>query len=531
MDDARKIPLVIGVTGHLDLREEELETLRSAVKRELEKLREKYPHTPAVMLCALARGADLLCADAGEEAGIPLRAVLPMEREEYEKDFGEADLARFRHHLDRAEKVYTAADAKEAAENAGRDGGYRRAGIHTAEHSHILLALWDGKEGGPNGTAAAVNAVLRSGWQPRHGTASRCAENAVVIHIQTSRKGAAAEGAGTVRTLGNAEAMAEILSRTDEFNALAEQTDAGGERLLPEDAGAEPELRKLETLYRTADRLSMRFAGVYRRVLIGLAASGTLLTLAFLLYDERDMIPMILLCGAMLVTAFLLAGRAKRTACHRRYIEYRALAEALRVQMYLRYAGSGIEAQRLMSWTQRMETAWILCAVCAANAERAPEKKREIRECWPEAQEAYHRKAGRNTGRQNGRNDRLVKILLRCSVAAYLATLAIELLGCGLIFRPVIEVRDPGRLRTLMKIVLGALSAGTLFLSGYYGKMDLGRKMSDHVKMEAFYRSMSEQLAEQGQTENLLEALAREELAENGNWCSYQRDNAPELNL
>ena len=29
----------------------------------------------------------------------------------------------------------------------------------------------------------------------------------------------------------------------------------------------------------------------------------------------------------------------------------------------------------------------------------------------------------------------------------------------------------------------------------------------------------------------VLEALAREELAENGNWCSFQRDNAPELNL
>ena len=182
-----KIPLVIGITGHLELREKDRDMLREMVKRELEKLRGRCPYTPVVMLCALARGADLLCADAGEEAGIPLRAVLPVEREEYEKDFGEADLARFRHHLDRAEKVYTAADAKEAAENAGRDGGYRRAGIHTAEHSHILLALWDGKEGGPNGTAAVVNAVLRSGWQPRHGTASRCAENAVVIHIQTSR--------------------------------------------------------------------------------------------------------------------------------------------------------------------------------------------------------------------------------------------------------------------------------------------------------------------------------------------------------
>ena len=34
-----------------------------------------------------------------------------------------------------------------------------------------------------------------------------------------------------------------------------------------------------------------------------------------------------------------------------------------------------------------------------------------------------------------------------------------------------------------------------------------------------------------GQTEEVLTVLAREELAENGNWCSYQRDNQPDISL
>ena len=38
-------------------------------------------------------------------------------------------------------------------------------------------------------------------------------------------------------------------------------------------------------------------------------------------------------------------------------------------------------------------------------------------------------------------------------------------------------------------------------------------------------------IQEEGQTDALLTALAREELIENGNWCSYQRDNAPEISL
>ena len=49
--------------------------------------------------------------------------------------------------------------------------------------------------------------------------------------------------------------------------------------------------------------------------------------------------------------------------------------------------------------------------------------------------------------------------------------------------------------------------------------------------MEAFFRTIDRQMEQWGQTEELLETLAREELTENGNWCSYQRDNAPELNL
>ena len=53
----------------------------------------------------------------------------------------------------------------------------------------------------------------------------------------------------------------------------------------------------------------------------------------------------------------------------------------------------------------------------------------------------------------------------------------------------------------------------------------------EYVKTSDVYRRMEEELERRGQAEELLETIAREELAENGNWCSYQRDNAPELSL
>lgn len=526
-----KIPLIIGVTGHLNPREEDGDLLRETVKREIMKLRERCPHTPAAMLCALARGADLLCAETAEELGISLRAVLPLEQAEYEKDFSPEDLARLHHQLERAETVFTAPAAEEEPAEENRDFRYRQASIYVAEHSHILLALWDGEKGSNAGTGAAVEAALKGAWQPRRGMACRNAENSAVLHIKTPRENSGESGAGTAILLGNREVFGEILTKTEEFNRLAEEVQEGREQLLPEDGSADVGQEKLEALYDTADSLSLRFAQRYRRTLRILAVLGTVIMFTFLLYDEAELHSLILLCGAALFGAILVTGQSQRYAGHRRYIEYRALAEALRVQMYLRYAGSRIETQRIMTWTQRQETPWILCALCAVNAEKPPEQIRDIRKCWVEEQRQYHAKAGKRTAGQCGRNDRMLRIAVICAAVLYFGGVVFELLCGGLIFSPVIRVADTGIWRTMLKILLGTVSAGTLFLASYYGKMSLERKRTDHVKMEAFYAAAGMQLDRLGQTEELLETLAREELTENGNWCSYQRDNTPELNL
>ena len=64
MDTEKTIPIIIGVTGHRAIREQDRPALAAAVKAELETLRGLCPHSPLVMLSSLAEGADLLCADA-----------------------------------------------------------------------------------------------------------------------------------------------------------------------------------------------------------------------------------------------------------------------------------------------------------------------------------------------------------------------------------------------------------------------------------------------------------------------------------
>ena len=54
------LPLVIGITGHRDLREEDRRGLEEGIRRIFAELRDRYPHTPLILLSSLAEGADRL---------------------------------------------------------------------------------------------------------------------------------------------------------------------------------------------------------------------------------------------------------------------------------------------------------------------------------------------------------------------------------------------------------------------------------------------------------------------------------------
>src|ERR1700678_4825386 len=89
--DALRVPapLVIGVTGHRDLRPGDLDDLTKRVQHIFRNLRETYPSTPFILLSALAEGADRLVARVALEPHNRTRLVvpLPMPQPLYETDF------------------------------------------------------------------------------------------------------------------------------------------------------------------------------------------------------------------------------------------------------------------------------------------------------------------------------------------------------------------------------------------------------------------------------------------------------------
>ena len=227
LNDERKIPLVVGVTGHRDLVTEDLPALKAAVTNELRLLRDRCPDTPALLLSSLAEGADQLCARTALEEGWIISAVLPLPLEEYEKDFRGESLKELRFLLSEFRDVFVVLErGKRPAEQSDigmtyRDRRYLEAGMYVADHCHALLALWDGSAGAPDGcgTAEVAEYMLH--------------QKESVLQIVTRRAGSTAKGqtsetgsdtaattdaeAASCRTIrhGNTDILDDILRRTD----------------------------------------------------------------------------------------------------------------------------------------------------------------------------------------------------------------------------------------------------------------------------------------------------------------------------
>lgn len=505
------IPIVIGVTGHRDIEPAAVPAIRKSVRRQLELIKKEYPHSPLVMLNSLAAGADMLCAGEALDLGIELVCPLPVYSDEYEKDFSKEELAQYRHLVKNAKRCYTAPHTE--PEQPGRNYLYRQAGIYVSTRCHILMALWDGGDAVPGGcgTAEAVSFALNGDYGTRNGEVPCRPSNTEIIHINTPRTGCDISDAGKAEFIGNTEQAGRILERTEEFNSLCSRTDST-------DFSA-------AALYEDADRLSLAFAGKYNRTLAVTALLGTLISFFFLVYDEIELHLMLLGCGILLAAGILLIRKAAKSRCHEKYVEYRALAEAARVQNNLDRAGSGIRAADLFGWTQCCEMPWIVSALGSLDAFPRTSGNESADGFWIKDQRDYHRAAGTKTAKQLDISKKALSVIYRIDIAVYLAALVYEIL-CFSRILPDIEL-----LRTLTKIIIGTLSAGTLFISAYFGRQSTERVTSDHRREELFYSFMLEKYRQNGQTEELLKTLAKEELAENAVWYSYRIEDSPGLDL
>ncbi|MFU8876518.1 MAG: hypothetical protein ACNA7E_00130 [Wenzhouxiangellaceae bacterium] len=396
---AEIVPLVIGVTGHRDLVEEEIPGLRTRVRALLEQLRADYPDLPLVVMSPLAEGADRLVAEEARALGIPLSVPLPFPVSIYEHDFkAPGSLEQFRDLCADAQVVelpLLPGDTPETIAEYGhrRDAHYARLGIYLCAHCHILLAIWDGKESDKlGGTAQVVHFHHRDempGFVKRSETSPHILaedESDLVWHLVCSRNrsdGAPAEGfvpletfwytndAQQPRTRRMPAAYRGIFTRTAEFNRdvlrFLERIRSEGWPLLTENAPQEITrvAGPVNAMFKAADTLAIHFQARFMtamRVLYTIAALMGLTVVAYPSVPWLEFLAFVFL--GLFITGAVIYQVAERGGWHRKYLDYRALAEGLRVQFY--WVASGVTAGRTTKFAhdnflqkQDVELGWI----------------------------------------------------------------------------------------------------------------------------------------------------------------------------
>lgn len=406
-------PLVIGVTSHRNLSAREVEPLRQRVRDFFTQLQGDFPRLPLVVLASLADGGDQLVAEEALGKGARLIAPFPFARELYAQDFGGAGQNRFESLCKRAEVLELPlvpgnTDADIAAHGDARDRQYAQAGVFVASHSHILLALWDGRESERlGGTAQVVRYHLDGimpGWIERrhsHRVLLESGDESLLYHIVCSRHedngqsvpplpplqpGQArwiSQQHTTVAEAGMPEEFRRLFTNMQRFNddAARYADDIHTRPAAQGVASAHLDCTALDSLFAAADWLAVHFQMRVRRAMRGLYVLATLMGIAFVCYSDLPAgLPYVGDAIYVFVTLFAsgvyLAWLARRREWHRKYIDYRALAEGLRVQCYWRRAGvdagdPGAFAHDNFMQKQDVELGWIRNVMRAAGIRAA----------------------------------------------------------------------------------------------------------------------------------------------------------------
>ena len=350
--------LVVGITGHRDLREDQLPALREKVRGFFLGLRRDYPGIPLTLLSPLAAGADQLVTGVARELGIRVVAVLPVPAAMYRGDFddglSQAVYEDQRAHAQVLELPILHASDPQAVARGGhaRDLQYAQAGIFASSHCHILLALWDGEPSGLLGGTAQVVSFHLQGSMPEAIDRRQSAavtlgldEETLVHHIPVARRDGP-DTSGPARWLTSGSQLQEhaaippafdqIFRRHAEFLADRARYEVQITDAVASDDAACP----IQRQFVAADWLATTYRRRVGRVLLATYLVTGLMGFAFIAYSDivaQDLMLYVFL--ALFATGVAVNALAQRREWHRKYIDYRALAEGLRVQSYWRRAG------------------------------------------------------------------------------------------------------------------------------------------------------------------------------------------------
>lgn len=573
------LPLVIGVTGHRDLRAEDVAKLERLVRRIIEEFKSDLPNTPLTLLSALADGADRLVARVALDLGVRLIVPLPMRREIYETDFSTpGSKAEFAELLARAGYWFElpllegATEAEIKEHGAARDRQYEQVGAYIVRQSHLLVALWDGRYRNlVGGTSRVVKFQLEGVPEPYAPRSSPIdtPESGPVYHIVTPRAGnpETADEPLALRKLfprgyvGEVDRFDRICARIDTFNqdvtaqtALLQRKAKKSEDYLfpePETKELPPSLRSLRKRFAVADTLAIYFQRLTQRTLGTLFILVMLVAISFELYAHLFpewhwllAVYLLLLAGAYL----WINRRAKRHDYQNKYQDYRALAEGMRVQFFWEVAGLRLSAADHYLRKQRSELDWICSAIRAwtipneaetrallATENREPlNALKLVLQHWLTDQADYFVRVAERDHKKLERSEPYVRALLRIGLAVTVLVV-VALLISPWRHETSELIEEHHKIHGLLLTLISLPAIGAALLHGYIEKKALSEHSKQYSRMSMIFSNAQERLSQlikdeqYAQARNLIEELGKEALEENGDWVLLHRERPLEV--
>lgn len=368
---------VIGVTGHRDISEDDLDGLKVDLQNQLKKIADEFTHVPVRIVSGLAEGADTLVTDIALQLGLEVTAVLPMPLEDFRNDFTGDAAAKFESLIsDERIQVTEIPAVAESGDGRTRDDQYGLLADYLVRRSNLLLALWDGEDTGlVGGTSDVVMRYLGDGRQNKLNQISISSDSVestgnIVSWFPVKRISSETpprtDQASYLISNGNYDCYWRsedipnaIKNRWTGFDAFClERSSNVGEDLpgygLGTSSDTSADLAALDAEFIRSDQIARFYQSRSHLMfaLFGVLAAG--MGLAFLVYAKLLADKNFLWIYIGLFVAGLVGFRyTHRLHLHSKHLAYRVLAETLRVQYYLILTGAGktYQPRRLLGLT------------------------------------------------------------------------------------------------------------------------------------------------------------------------------------
>lgn len=565
------LPLVVGVTGHRDLVEEDISELEDKVRWILRTLREKYPATPLIIISPLAEGADRLVARIALDEGATLIAALPMPCDEYSKDFETgSSCSEFCELLGRAERTVVMPWHQEVTSESVqqnrhlRDNQYLAVGHFVVEHCQVLIALWNGIDNGlVGGTASIVSLQLQGNTNISMQISSSFApvQTGPVYHILTRRQsdstvtaadqmfletGVTAQIApnelnilypnSIVGMFSMKSEMEKLFGYINEFNSdicdnhenIEGKIQQSKDWFISEDKCPDDYLLALRNLFALCDSFAMVCQTRSHSTLLMIATSLPLMVIFLSIFTNIVASPLLAaLYLLLMIFSYGVYRVSIRRGDQKNYLDCRALAEGLRVHFYWKLAGLEESAAHHLLNRERSEADWIRCAIKTwdlmhggINYKRTPttDDVSNIKKCWVEDQRNYF---SRNYIKENNSS-----LTLEFISSGFFRTAMFVIMPSMIIFHYLnIAGATLDQWAMVAMPVVITISAAL----GYYNEHRLFEfHARQYQRMAALFGKGATAL-EQSQTniqlcQNIIFKLGREAIVENSDWLLMHRE-------